>query len=176
MATQFDNVPVPISFGDHVEGEGSDKAYALSGATGADYNSAFSVLNPEEYRSSNKPTSAGSGANNQYWDLYMKTGNEEYLEKYIDNLIARENTASAQAWQEKMSNTEWTRAFQDIKNAGYNPWLLLNGATGSSVGNVGAASHSSTSASAKIKDRDKQYTQMVVSMITSALMALAIAL
>lgn len=54
-------------------------------------------------------------------------------------------------WQEKMSNTAYSRAFEDIKAAGYNPWLLLDrGASASTPGG------SSASASSGIYSAKKQ--------------------
>lgn len=60
------------------------------------------------------------------------------------------NSAEAQKernWQERMSNTAFTRQMADIQNAGYNPYLALGGGNGAATGSVSPASSSALSVS-----------------------------
>lgn len=118
-------------------------------------------------------SNGSSDANSAYLDMYQKTGKTEYWEKYIDNLIAQQNLSSAQAFEERMSNSQFQRAIQDIKNAGYNPWLAISGA-GASYSSPGVANQTTTSASNAINNRKAQYTKTAGSLVSSALMVAAI--
>lgn len=93
-----------------------------------------------------------------YYNMYMKTGNEAYLEKLLDYNASLASTASAREWQEKMSNTEFQRMMADIKEAGYNPWLALqNGVSGSGGYSTSSAGSPSTTAAAQaVSERNNE--------------------
>lgn len=73
---------------------------------------------------------------------------DEY-QTYLNNLNLRNErkaTQSAQAYDEYMSNTAYSRAFADLERAGINPYLLLNSGSTPST-SVGSASKPSYQAS-----------------------------
>lgn len=76
---------------------------------------------------------------------------EEIANGYYTNAKAVMDYNAEQAqidrdWQEYMSNTSYTRAMDDLKNAGLNPVLAVNGLNGASSGSSSAASTSPQSA------------------------------
>lgn len=91
------------------------------------------------------------GAN---WDIgkffgvqQIKAFDSEY-EAYLNNLNNRNEakaTQSARAWDEYMSNTAYSRAFEDLQRAGINPYMIVNqGSTPSTA--TGSSSKASYSA------------------------------
>lgn len=86
---------------------------------------------------------AASPALQSYYEMYLKTGNEAYLEKLIDNAFSLENVASARDYDKMMSDTGVSRMIADIEKAGYNPWLALN--SGISSASSGSSVMASTS-------------------------------
>lgn len=95
--------------------------------------------------------------NLSYLDLYKSTGDPEYIEKHIDNLMAEKSVNDARAFQKAQDDTQYSRAFKDIENAGYNPWLLLQGSVATAgSGNYSAASYSKNSASQAAASRRNQ--------------------
>lgn len=85
-----------------------------------------------------------------YYDLYEKTGNDAYLEKMIDYAANLQATSSARDWEKMMSDTTFSRLVDDIKKAGYNPWLALQSGIGqTSSSSLGASSVPSSSASSQ---------------------------
>lgn len=69
---------------------------------------------------------------------------------YLQNVNIRNEAKavqSARAWDEYMANTAYSRAFNDLKRSGINPYLLLNnGSTPStSVGSASKANYSAKS-------------------------------
>ena len=79
----------------------------------------------------------------KYADLARN--NPEYMDSYLQALAERENTLQAQQWYSSMANSQYSRAMEDIKKAGYNPYLVLNGLNGAGSGSVSAAGTSSIS-------------------------------
>ena len=88
-------------------------------------------------------SSKDRNANDSYLTLYKQTGESGYLEKYLDNIIARENTQSARDYEKMMSDTAVSRMMQDIKSAGYNPWLALQSSVSQASSGNGVAAGSS---------------------------------
>lgn len=95
--------------------------------------------------------------NESLLDLYKSTGDIEYLEKHIDNMLAEKAANDARSFQKMQDDTQYSRAFKDIEKAGYNPWLLLQGSIGTAgSGNYSAASYSKNSASQAVASRANQ--------------------
>lgn len=124
--------------------------------------------------SANAVFNGSTSANEWYKQQYEGTGKTEYLEKYIDNLISQENTASARAFEEKMSNTQFQRAVADIKAAGYNPWLAISGSAGAGYSSPATAGHSTSSASGSINQRNATNIRTAGSLVSTALMVSAL--
>lgn len=132
---------------DHIDmssigGSNITNSGGTSGKTAGQYN-LDSILGNSAYQA--------SGALQAYYDLFQQTGNEAYLEKIVDSLYQLETTQSARDWDKMMSDTQYSRAFEDIKNSGYNPWMLLQSGSsnGASYGGTSSAKGSSTGASSQ---------------------------
>lgn len=74
-----------------------------------------------------------------------------------------EEAQKARDWEKMMSDTAFTRQMNDIKNAGYNPYLALGAGNGAAVPSGQAASSSATS----VGQRDNKLLNMVPSLIAS---------
>ena len=70
----------------------------------------------------------------------INTGIETW-QKYEDREFAAEEAQKQRDWQERMSNTAYQRAFEDMEKAGINPAMAFSN-------NAGAASPSGASANA----------------------------
>lgn len=67
-------------------------------------------------------------------------------EKYIDNMIATQNTGEARAWEEQQASTNLLKAGSQLESLGLSPSGVLQ-TGGSSVNGVGAASNAMTNLS-----------------------------
>lgn len=104
-----------------------------------------------------------------------------FYQNYLDNINnknERKAVQSAQAWDEYMSNTAYSRAFKDIESMGVNPYLLLNsGSTPSTtVGSSSKPSYSSSKpankdSSTSGKGRDLALIVLAIAKIASLLAA-----
>lgn len=110
----------------------------------------------------NLPTESSAQSNSNAQDLlaqlFNNTGDKAWLEKYIDNMFNQEMVNSARQYETEMSNTAYSRAFNDIKGAGYNPWMLLN-QSAASTPSVAAATSSGISSSSQATSRYNQKVQ-----------------
>lgn len=109
------------------------------------------------------------GSTPDHWQFHIAdffTGERGKLKNqydaYLQNVNIRNEAKavqSARAWDEYMSNTAYSRAFEDLKRSGINPYLLLNNgaAPSTSVGSASKASYSAKSmqeAKSNSKGRD----------------------
>lgn len=79
------------------------------------------------------------------------------------------NSAEAEKqrdWEKMMSDTAISRAVADIKSAGLNPWLALNGGSIGPASTPSGASASSSSGSSKVPQN--YYYKMLAQIISSA--------
>lgn len=60
------------------------------------------------------------------------------FEKYLDNLIAQQNTQSARAWEQQMASSDLLRAGEQLKQLGLSPSNVVS-TGGSGVNAVGSA-------------------------------------
>lgn len=111
----------------------------------------------------------------------LASQDESYLGQYLETLISRQDTASARSFSEWMDSSKYSRAFEDIKKAGYNPWLALQGGLGVSGSQEYSAARTSSSNAFSLKSSRKsadaselnskrQMATSIISAVSSALM------
>ena len=124
------------------------------------------------------PRSSGSGALSNTIDSYDKsadlTGYDQSawaLEQQwkMDEAEREFNSAEAakqRDWEKMMSDTAISRAVTDIKNAGLNPWLALNGGSLGAASTPSGASASSSSGSSKVPQN--YMAKLLAALVSSA--------
>lgn len=111
----------------------------------------------------------------------LASQDEAYLGQYLETLISRQDTASARSFSEWMDSTKYSRAFEDIKKAGYNPWLALQGGLGvsgsqeysaarTSSSNAYSLKNSRMSAEASERNSKRQIVTSIISAVSTAVM------
>lgn len=123
----------------------------------------------------------GSSAKNidpalqSYYNMYLASGNEAYLEKMLDYNASLSSTASAREWEKMMSDTSFSRMMSDIESAGYNPWLALqNGASsGASAYSTNSAGSPGGSATSQETSRANTQASNTTDIITSLIRTVA---
>lgn len=153
--TDYDVMP---GFGDAVPGMPGSPGYDNSGEPYPDLpvDAQIDIHDIKDHvGSSSKDNLEVSSVVDEFLNLYKKTGDSAWIEKYLDTLIERENVASARNYETEMSNTAFQRYAKDIRDAGYNPWILLqNGGSSASTPNVSPAGSSGVSVSSQATSKE----------------------
>lgn len=93
---------------------------------------------------------------------------DNYLAEF-DLKRAEEAEASARQWNEYMESTKYQRAVKDLKAAGLNPYLLLNGSGFNASAGAGASSALNTTTSRSSSKSINQSSSNNLSMIIAAI-------
>lgn len=99
-------------------------------------------------------------------------------EAYLNNINNRNEAKavqSARAWDEFMSSTAYSRAFEDMKRAGINPYLLLNSGS-SPATSTGSSVKGSYDSKSSLKDTQSNNKGRDMALILLAIARLAAAL
>lgn len=96
-----------------------------------------------------------------------KADYQEYLNEQ-NREYERASVLSARAWDEYMDSTKYQRAFQDLKKAGANPWLLLQNG-GVSAGTTGRSeAGGSARAESHKKDKSSVFKDAALTLLATA--------
>lgn len=106
-----------------------------------------------------------SGYDQSSWDL-EKTRELLEEQRAYNSAEAEKN----RLWQERMSNTAYQRAVEDLEAAGLNKWLAVTGGNGASASTPSGATASSSSGDASTPNPilAKQVLQSMTSILNSA--------
>lgn len=110
----------------------------------------------------------GHGAENKF---------EADYEAYLNNVNNRNEaraTQSARSYDEYMSNTAYSRAFEDLENAGINPYMIVNSGSSpaTTVGSSSKASYAAKSTQetkSNNKGRDLALIMLAIARLAAAL-------
>lgn len=101
---------------------------------------------------------------------------EHYSDSYLNAILERENTLQAQDYYKRMADTQYSRAMEDIKKAGFNPYLALQGLSGAGSGSVSAAGVQAVNGSQLKLDEKSANSQMWRAIAAIAGIAVTIAM
>lgn len=120
----------------------------------------------------------GNYYSNALGDLYQlaKDDPEHYMDSYLNAVLERENTMQAQNYYERMSNNQYSRAMEDIKRAGFNPYMALQGLSGAGSGSVSPAGVQAINGSSLKLDEKSANSQMWRAIAAIAGIAVTIAM
>lgn len=108
-----------------------------------------------------KKTTDVTGYDQAAWALEQQWKMDE-AERQFNSAEA----AKQRAWEKEMSDSAISRAVADIKKAGLNPWLALNGGSLGAASTPSGASASSSSGSSKVPEN--YLVKMLTAVISSA--------
>lgn len=100
------------------------------------------------------------------YDITDMSGNLDWTRQLellkLENAFNQAEAEKSRQWQERMSNTAFQRAAEDLKKAGFNPALLL-GASGASTPSGATARSSSKSGTSTSANMASIYTTLLSS-------------
>lgn len=98
-----------------------------------------------------------ASGNRDWEDIFshLADSDDAWLEKWINWMMQSDMMQKQMDWQEYMSGSQYQRMINDLKAAGLNPWLALQGGvSGSSYGSVSAPSVGYTSPSYQANQKE----------------------
>lgn len=116
-------------------------------------------LYEKQERGTSTPTASGYGITDMSGNLDW-TRQLELLK--LENSFNQSEAQKSRDWQERMSNTAFQRASEDLKKAGFNPALLL-GTSGASTPSGATARSSSKSGTSTSANMASIYTTLLSS-------------
>lgn len=119
---------------------------------------------------SSEDISQSSTAENYLDMLKQKSTQDDFwMEKYIDALERENDVKSAREYDEYVRSHYYQNMSEDLKKAGFNPYLALNSLGGSNGTTImkNASNYSASSAKASAKNAETREDQVITQTITS---------